>query len=55
MLLTGRARGTAVSAAYVTGYHLAMLTGAGVALCGAIASLTRASHTASMRPPSNQS
>ena len=54
VLLTGRAHGTAVASAYVAGYHLAMVTGAGVALVGSIASLTRPSHGQAMRLPPGQ-
>ena len=41
VLLTGRAQRPSVASAYVAGYHLAMLAGAGIALVGAVASLTR--------------
>jgi MFS family permease len=41
VLFTGRARGTGTASAYVAGYHLAMVVGAGIALTGAVASLTR--------------
>ena len=41
VLLTRRARGTGAASAYVAGYHLAMVVGAGIALAGAVASLTR--------------
>ncbi len=44
VLLTGRAQGTGAALAYVSGYHLAMAAGAGIALVGAIASLTRPGH-----------
>jgi EmrB/QacA subfamily drug resistance transporter len=40
--LLGGGGGTAAAAAYAAGYRLAMLTGAGLALAGACASLTRA-------------
>jgi EmrB/QacA subfamily drug resistance transporter len=41
VLLTGRAQATGAASAYVSGYHLAMVAGAGIAVLGAIASLTR--------------
>ena len=44
VLLTGRAQGTGAALAYVSGYHLAMVVGAGIAGVGAIASLTRPGH-----------
>ncbi len=44
VLLTGRVRGTGAASAYVAGYHLAMVAGAGIAVVGAIASLTRPSN-----------
>jgi hypothetical protein len=50
VLLSGRARGTGAASAYVTGYHLAMVAGAGIALVGAIASLTRPGDGKVLRP-----
>jgi MFS family permease len=44
VLLAGRAHGTRAASAYVSGYHLAMVAGAGLACVGAIASLTRPGH-----------
>jgi EmrB/QacA subfamily drug resistance transporter len=54
VLLTGRAQGTSAASAYVAGYHLAMVAGAGIAVVGAIASLTRPGHGKVLRPPSGQ-
>ncbi len=50
VLLTGRAQGTTAASAYVAGYHLAMVAGAGIAVVGAIASLTRPGHGKVLRP-----
>ncbi len=41
VLLTGHAESIGAASAYVSGYHLAMLAGAGIAIVGALASLTR--------------
>jgi EmrB/QacA subfamily drug resistance transporter len=54
VLLTGRARGMGAASAYVAGYHLAMVAGAGIALVGAIASLTRPGDGKARRPTSGQ-
>ena len=51
VLLTGRAQGTGAASAYVSGYHLAMVAGAGIAVLGAIASLTRPAYGEVLRPP----
>jgi len=51
VLLTGHAQGTGAAAAYVSGYHLAMLAGAGIAVVGAIASLTRPAHGTILESP----
>ena len=51
VLLTGRAQGAGAASAYVSGYHLAMVAGAGIAVVGAIASLTRPSHGDGLRHP----
>ena len=44
VLFTGHAGSAAAAAAYISGYHLAMLAGAGIAIVGAMASLTRPGH-----------
>jgi EmrB/QacA subfamily drug resistance transporter len=54
VLFTGQAQGTGVVSAYVSGYHLAMLAGAGIALVGAIASLTRPGQGELGRPLAGQ-
>ena len=54
VLLTGRAQGTTAASAYVAGYHLAMVAGAGIAVVGAIASLTRPGHGKVLRPTSGR-
>ncbi len=41
VLLTGHAHGSGTASAYVSGYHLAMMAGAVIAIVGAAASLTR--------------
>jgi EmrB/QacA subfamily drug resistance transporter len=48
-LLTGRAGVAGAAPAYVSGYHLAMTVGAGVAFVGAVASLTRPTGGAAAR------
>ena len=55
VLLTGQAQGTRAAAAYVSGYHLAMLAGAGIAVVGAMASLTRPARRTVLEPPSAES
>ncbi|MGD0943137.1 MAG: MFS transporter [Acidimicrobiales bacterium] len=54
VLFTGQGRGAAAASAYVAGYHLAMVAGAGIALVGAIASLTRPGHGKVLGPTSGQ-
>jgi len=51
VLLTGRTHDIALASAYFAGYHLAKVTGAGVALSGAIAPLTRPSQARPEPPP----
>jgi MFS family permease len=50
VLLTGQAQGTTAALAYVSGYHLAMMAGAAIAVVGAIASLTRPGQGEVLRP-----